>query len=153
MKPVNSVGIETLKKRASWCESGSDRFVGTCPPGDGKQPNELLHLIPMRQYLVRITQHSMPSHPSYHLREKTFTRHSGIETAVHRDLVKTNRWRRELGEDYAFLIRLRSTGDYGGQLHVTHEEALDAIDASKRILLVVHQENPQQFPLSKDKTD
>ncbi|MCA9470591.1 MAG: HEPN domain-containing protein [Nitrospirales bacterium] len=77
---------------------------------------------------------------------KTFIRHSGIETAVHRELVKTNRWPRELGEDYAFLLRLRSTGDYGGQMHVTREEALDAIHATERILSAVHQESPKQFP-------
>jgi len=82
---------------------------------------------------------------------KAFTRHSGIETAVHRDLVKANRWPQELGKDYAFLIRLRSTGDYGGHMHVTHEEALDAIHVTERILAAVHQENPQLFPLSTDK--
>ena len=79
---------------------------------------------------------------------KTFIRHSGIETAVHRELVKTNRWPRELGEDYAFLIRLRSTGDYGGQIHVTYEEVKDAIEATERILSAIHKENPELFPLS-----
>lgn len=65
---------------------------------------------------------------------KSLVRHSGVKTAVHRDLVKTNRWPRELGEDYAFLIRLRSTGDYGGHMYVTPEEVLDAVQATKRIL-------------------
>ena len=45
---------------------------------------------------------------------KSFTRHSALEVAVHRDLVKSGRWPRELGEAYAFVLRLRATGDYGG---------------------------------------
>lgn len=50
------------------------------------------------------------------LEEKTFSRHSALEAAVHRDLVKVNRWPTDLGEDYAFLLRLRTVGDYGGDL-------------------------------------
>ena len=35
------------------------------------------------------------------LEGKTFSRHSSLETAVHRDLVKAGRWPIELGEAYA----------------------------------------------------
>lgn len=76
---------------------------------------------------------------------KTFTRHSALEISIHRDLVRTGRWPTELGEDYAFLLRLRSTGDYGGHMHVSPEEADDAVRAARRILQAVRQASPQSF--------
>ncbi|MFZ1805087.1 MAG: HEPN domain-containing protein [Nitrospira sp.] len=80
------------------------------------------------------------------LEERTFSRHSALEAAVHRDLVKAQRWSTELGEDYAFLLRLRTTGDYGGDLHVAEEEAQVAIQATHRILCAVQTTRPELFP-------
>ena len=59
--------------------------------------------------------------------------------------MRTGRWPTELGEDYAFLLRLRSTGDYGGHMHVSPEEADDAVRAARRILQAVRQASPQSF--------
>jgi uncharacterized protein (UPF0332 family) len=45
---------------------------------------------------------------------RTFTKHSALEAAVHRDLVRAGQWGAALGQDYTFLRELRLTGDYGG---------------------------------------
>lgn len=80
------------------------------------------------------------------LESRTFSRHSTLETAVHRDLVHAGRWPASLGEDYAFLLRLRATGDYGGALHVSEEEARTAIQAAHRILVAVQEAKPELSP-------
>ena len=79
------------------------------------------------------------------LEGKTFSRHSALEIAVHRDLVNAGRWPTELGEDYAFLLRLRATGDYGGHIHISPEEAQDAIHAAGRVLRAAQIAGPQVF--------
>jgi uncharacterized protein (UPF0332 family) len=78
---------------------------------------------------------------------KTFKKHSAVETAVHRDLVKTGRWTAKLGDDYSFLRGAREMGDYGGTLHVLEEEIESALQAAVRILEAVHKENSKAFPL------
>src|SRR6266705_6497112 len=72
------------------------------------------------------------------LEGKTFTKHAAVESAVHRDLVKTGRWPVERGKDYSLLFELRSTGEYGGADHVSDEDAADALEAARRILQAVH---------------
>jgi uncharacterized protein (UPF0332 family) len=81
------------------------------------------------------------------LEAKGFTRHSAVETAVHRDLVKPGKWPVDLGQAYSNLCDTRNTGDYGGEAHVSEEEARQAIDAARHILEAVHRENPEMFPL------
>jgi uncharacterized protein (UPF0332 family) len=73
---------------------------------------------------------------------KTFSKHSAVESAVPRDLVKSGRWSAERGKDYAHLFELRSTGDYGGALHVSDKEATEAVEAARRILQTVQDANP-----------
>jgi len=80
------------------------------------------------------------------LEERTFTKHSALRTALHRDLIKAGRWLVERGEDYSLLLKLRDTGDYGGGLHVSSEEATDAIEAAHRILDAVQDTSPEPFP-------
>jgi len=77
------------------------------------------------------------------LEGQEFRRHSTIEAAVHRDLVKAGRWAEALGKDYRSLRRLRATGDYGGLEHVTAEDAQEAIKKARRILDAVRQACPQ----------
>ena len=71
------------------------------------------------------------------LEGRTFKKHSSVEAAVHRDLVKSGRWPAGLGSDYRSLRTLRSTGDYGGLEHVTTEQARQAIGAAERIVEAV----------------
>lgn len=77
---------------------------------------------------------------------KTFKRHSAVEGAVHNDLVRTGRWPVDLGKAYSFLRETRTTGDYGGDLHVSEEDALKALNFAQCILKAVHNERPEIFP-------
>jgi hypothetical protein len=79
------------------------------------------------------------------LEDRTFTKHSSLETALHRDLVKTGRWSADLGRDYRFCLDVRGVGDYGSDVRVDAKQATDAIEAARRILLAVHDALPFQF--------
>jgi arabinose-5-phosphate isomerase len=50
------------------------------------------------------------------------------------DLVKAGLSAPELGKAYSFLHTLRSTADYGGQMHVSPEEAAEAVAAAGLIV-------------------
>lgn len=76
---------------------------------------------------------------------KTFSKHSAVEVAVHRDLVHQGTWPTDVGADYAALVRLRKTGDYGGSQHVSHEAAEEAVEMAARILSVVQQAHADLF--------
>ena len=79
------------------------------------------------------------------LEGKSFRKHSGVEVAVHRDLVKAGRWDTSLGSDYTALIGSRAVGDYGGATRVKEAEALDAVKRSARILGAVRTLHPDAF--------
>jgi uncharacterized protein (UPF0332 family) len=79
------------------------------------------------------------------LEDKTFSKHSALESAVHKDLVKSGRWSKELGEDYSGLQGIRITGDYGVLEHVSERNAEEAIKAARRILRAVGKEHPNIF--------
>ena len=61
------------------------------------------------------------------LKDKVFSKHSALEAAVHRDLVKSGRWAPELGSYFSALIEQRDVGDYGVAEHVDREEAQTAV--------------------------
>jgi len=44
---------------------------------------------------------------------RKFKRHSAVNASVHRDLIRTGRWPKELGEDYSELLERREDADYG----------------------------------------
>ncbi len=79
------------------------------------------------------------------LHGRTFSKHSAVESAVHRDLVRPGHWTKELGSDYSSLLTLRATGDYGGLEHVSESEVEEAIQAVQRILRAVHGAHPDVF--------
>lgn len=66
--------------------------------------------------------------------EQSFTKHTALERAVHRDLVKAGHWSVELGTAFSWLASLRHTGDYGGIEHVLPEDARLAVDRARLIL-------------------
>ena len=68
---------------------------------------------------------------------QTFTRHSAVEAAVHRDLVKAGQWPRDLGAGDSMLVALRETGDYGDMDHVSDAEAAEALDVAEQVLRAV----------------
>lgn len=79
------------------------------------------------------------------LQGRTFSKHSALEAAVHRELVKPGHWPKGLGADYSYSLRLRTKGDYGGLEHVSESEAEEAIQAVRRILRAVHEARPDVF--------
>jgi hypothetical protein len=73
---------------------------------------------------------------------KTFSKHTAVLAAVHRDLVNAGRWTKELGADYSSLQILRQIGDYGGGSHVEERDAVAAVEAAARIIDAVRREHP-----------
>ena len=68
------------------------------------------------------------------LRGRSFTKHSALRAAVHKDLVKTDEWSVELGKDYDLVMSLRQTSDYGGTAYVSEGDARRAVEAAQRII-------------------
>lgn len=69
---------------------------------------------------------------------KLFKKHSAIESAVHRELIKTGRWKNELGADFSKLLILREKGDYKMIWSIEGSQAEEAIKAAQRIIDAVH---------------
>ena len=76
---------------------------------------------------------------------RRFRKHSGIEAAVHRDLVHTGRWSKMLGSQYSFLLDARSVGDYGGYTDVNPASVERSLQAVKDILNAVQKLHPDLF--------
>jgi len=68
---------------------------------------------------------------------QSYSKHSSVESAVHRDLVKPGIVSKELGEHYSWLFALRNTGDYGGKFHVAEDEAVLAVERATKIVETV----------------
>ncbi len=64
----------------------------------------------------------------------SFIKHSAVEAAVHRDLVKPGIWPKTLGRGYSTLYELRTTGDYGGSKRVSPGEAERAVEIAAAII-------------------
>lgn len=75
-----------------------------------------------------------------------FKKHTGVEAAVHRDLIHTGRWPTELGKVYSTLAARRQAGDYGAVVSVTVKLAREAIRDAARILEAVRRVSPQPLP-------
>lgn len=76
------------------------------------------------------------------LEGETYSKHSALEAALHRDLVKTGRLPRAVGSAYNSLRTLRNTADYGGLEHVTRNQAEEAIRAAQAIIQAVWTATP-----------
>lgn len=79
------------------------------------------------------------------LEGRAFTKHSAVEAAVHRDLVKTGRWSTDLGRDYTFCAETRGVGDYGTDVRINASQATEALNAARRILRAIHSTMPAAF--------
>jgi len=73
---------------------------------------------------------------------QSFRKHTAVERAVHRDLVKAGRWAPEVGAAFSWLANLRYTGDYGGDVHVQISEASEAVEKANLILQAVRTSIP-----------
>ena len=74
---------------------------------------------------------------------KMFKRHAGIETAVHRDLVHTGRWSKDLGAAFSRLSPLRITADYDVSMFASLEEAQEAVQRAEMIVEAVRNTCPE----------
>jgi len=63
------------------------------------------------------------------LQGKSYTRHSAVRSAVHRDLVRTGIWSVDLGANYDALWELRDLGDYGGINSLFSTPRLDPVSS------------------------
>jgi uncharacterized protein (UPF0332 family) len=79
------------------------------------------------------------------LSSQDFTKHTAVEAAVHRELVKNRTWPDDLGHGYSRLAQLRTLSDYGTVNHVSQDEAQEAVHIAARILLAVAQLHPAEF--------
>src|SRR5437867_4309812 len=68
------------------------------------------------------------------LRGQSFSKHSALRSAVHKDLVRTGEWSVELGKDYDLLMSLRQTSDYGSGTSVSEQDARRAVEATQRLI-------------------
>jgi uncharacterized protein (UPF0332 family) len=73
---------------------------------------------------------------------QTYARHSAVEAAVHRDLVKTGRWSKELGAAYRELNSLRTAADYDVSTFPTAERAEEAVGQAEMIVEAVRAASP-----------
>ena len=82
------------------------------------------------------------------LEDAAFRKHSAVEAAVHRDLVKKGVWSPELGQAYSRLAEVRSIGDYGEIEHVSEQRAAEAIQLAESIIVAIADEHPDvlSFP-------
>ena len=78
--------------------------------------------------------------------QRSFAKHTDVERAVHRDLVKPGTWPVEVGAAFSWLVTLRSTGDYGGEMHVGPEEARIAVDKALLVLRAARSSAPELLP-------
>jgi uncharacterized protein (UPF0332 family) len=81
------------------------------------------------------------------LDDKTFSKHSALESAIHKDLVKPGLWPMDMGTNYSWLAAVRSTGDYGGGIHVSEHDAAMAVVKARQILEFVSSRHPDLFVL------
>ena len=80
------------------------------------------------------------------LQGKTFTKHTALEAAVHRDLVRSGMWSTDLGATFSWLANLRYTGDYGGAVHVSPDEAQEAVAKARHIIKAVYETSQGGVP-------
>ncbi len=81
----------------------------------------------------------------FELEGKSFSKHSAVEGAVHRELVKNWGWPAEIGKDFSKLREQRETADYGVVNAPSEEDATLAVERARRILTAIQEKNPDTF--------
>jgi len=71
------------------------------------------------------------------VRVQTFSKHSAIRAAMHRDLVQADLLGQDAARDYDFLLELRETGDYGGATSVTPDDAQLAVEKAEHFVAAI----------------
>lgn len=68
------------------------------------------------------------------LRGQSFSKHTALRGALHKNLIKTGEWPVELGKEYDFLTGLREMSDYGDVARVSEQDSRRAVEAAQRII-------------------
>lgn len=71
------------------------------------------------------------------LQEKSFSKHSALRSALHRDLIRKGQLSVEVGKAFDFLMDMRETGDYGGLIRVSREDARKSVEKAEMIIEAV----------------
>lgn len=66
--------------------------------------------------------------------ELTFSKHSGVVANIHLEFVKTGQLDIQHGKNLNWLFELRAIGDYGGLVHVTEQDARQAVRMASEFL-------------------
>jgi uncharacterized protein (UPF0332 family) len=74
---------------------------------------------------------------AFALRGRTFTKHTAIRSAMHRDLVNPGLLSEQVGRDFDHLTDMRNSADYWGVSRVSQEDAVIAIEKAECILAAV----------------
>ncbi|MBI5091018.1 MAG: HEPN domain-containing protein [Candidatus Hydrogenedentes bacterium] len=77
------------------------------------------------------------------LQDRLFKKHTAVQAAVHRELVSSGRWSKELGAQYSSLLESREIGDYGLMESMTSASAEKAVRAAQCILQAVQSMCPE----------
>ena len=67
----------------------------------------------------------------------SFTKHTAVRAALHRDLIQVGLLPADLGRDYDYLLDLRETADYGGVAEASRASAAKAIEKAAAILVAL----------------
>lgn len=65
---------------------------------------------------------------------KDFSKHTGVQAAIHKDFVRTGLLSEESGRAYGWLFELRGIGDYGETRHVAESQARQAVSAARQFV-------------------
>ncbi|HMN42525.1 MAG TPA: HEPN domain-containing protein [Phycisphaerales bacterium] len=71
------------------------------------------------------------------LEGRTFTRHTAVRSALHKDLVSPGRIQQAIGEAFDGLFDSRGDGDYDALARVTAADASIAIEQSEKVTAVL----------------
>ena len=71
------------------------------------------------------------------LRGQSFSKHSAVRAAIHRDLIRPGFFPEDLGRAYDFLMDLRESGDYGGITQVSRDDVVAGLQKAEDILNAV----------------
>lgn len=64
-------------------------------------------------------------------RGREFSKHTGVQAAVHKDFVRTGLLAEQHGRAFGRLFDLRGIGDYGETVHVTEAQAREALASAR----------------------
>lgn len=76
---------------------------------------------------------------------KGFNSHEDVDSLLHKKFVKPGLLKSEIGTKYRILRDSRRIGSYGGENHVTPEEAIKALAAANQIIEAVFYLHPDEF--------